>query len=381
MVEFDVELPFPVITGVGLVSPLGRTAEKTWRSLLDYGRITDHARVEPTAGRSHLPRVSALAVEAATEAVRQAGWSLNEPTGVVACTSKGPVESWLHPPAADPTSDNVGGGAASLHRYGFGMAGVAAAVADELRLGDGPRLTFSAACAGGLQGLVRAALLLRSGEATRVLVVAAEASVHDLFLASFRRLGVLPPPGELCRPFDERRSGFLMSEAAAAVCLENSCDDVSRLATMNYFATGGDATSLTGVDGRTLRHLLAAVVPSWGVQLVHAHGTGTVLNDAAELAALHAELPDGGAGCLLYSHKAALGHSLGASGLVSAVLNVLAHQWGEIPPNVNTMKRWRRRRACVRTRSNRSSPTASSSPPASAAALPSSGLTADVAAP
>ena len=222
------------------------------------------------------------------------------------------------------------------------MATVSAAVAETFRFGDGPRLTLSAACAGGLQAVARAVLMIRAGEADRVLVVAAEASVHPMFIASFGRLGVLVPPGELCRPFDLDRRGFLMSEAAAAVCIEarRSPGSAGTHVTVDGAALGGDASHLTGVDprGATLRRLVAGVTPDHGFDLVQGHGTGTVLNDAAELAAMSAGLPDGGAAATLYSHKAGLGHSLGASGMVSVVLNCLAHQRGEVPPNVNTRR-------------------------------------------
>src|SRR5439155_11315656 len=107
----------------------------------------------------------------------------------------------------------------------------------------------------------------------RGLVVASEASVHPLFLGSFKRLGVLPSPEIGCRPFDETRDGFLMSEAAAAVCLEAApeCDvrtgaverglssgsSQTRVA-IDRFAFGADATHLTGSDpaGRVLTHLI-----------------------------------------------------------------------------------------------------------------------------
>jgi 3-oxoacyl-[acyl-carrier-protein] synthase II len=329
----------PVITGVGLVTPLGRTAADTWQALLDGRHIADHTRLE-RSGWAELSRVSALAVEAATAAVRQAGWDNGRPTAVVACTSKGPLEDWLRPPALTSDNANGGGVAPDLHRHGYGMATLSAAVADHLRLGDGPRLTLSAACAGGLQALARAVLLIRAGEADRVLCVAAEASVLPMFVASFARLGVLVPPGELCRPFDVNRQGFLMSEAAAAVCVEagSAAGATCPLLAIDQIAFGGDASHLVAVDrdGATLRRLVAAVTAGEGVDLVHAHGTGTQTNDAAELAALGATLPNGGASATLYSHKGGLGHSLGASGLVSVALNCLAHQHGQVPPNVNT---------------------------------------------
>jgi len=103
------------------------------------------------------------------------------------------------------------------------------------------------------------------------------------------------------------------------------------------FAMGGDAAHLTAGDaeGETLRWALGKAIDKSRVDFVHAHGTGTVQHDPVELAALEATLRPGD-DPPVYSHKAALGHSLGAAGLVSVVLNCLVHQTGMIPPNVNT---------------------------------------------
>jgi 3-oxoacyl-[acyl-carrier-protein] synthase II len=220
---------------------------------------------------------------------------------------------------------------------GFGLHDVADAVAQSLRLPAGPRLTLSAACASGLHALIRGSLLIRAGEADRVLVVAAEASVHPLFVGSFKRLGVLPPEGFGCRPFDRDRAGFLMSEAAAAVCLE--AGETSRaVGRVERFAMGGDATHLTGVDpeGRTLRYLLRHVLDGRGVDLVHGHGTGTPLNDPIEIAAVEDMLPYSSNQTFQYSHKGAIGHSLGAAGLVSVVLSCEMARRRTVLPNVQT---------------------------------------------
>jgi 3-oxoacyl-[acyl-carrier-protein] synthase II len=225
-----------------------------------------------------------------------------------------------------------------------GLGDIAAAVAREWCLG-GPRLTVSAACASGIHALIRAAMMIRAGEVRQALVVATEASVHPLFLGSFQRLGVLAKPGAGCRPFDRGRDGFLMSEAAAAVLLEaadaeNSQSSPAADIVLDRFALAGDATHLTGgdPDARTLRHLLARVIDGRPVDLVHAHGTGTPLNDEAELAAIESAVGpiDHAAPPSVYSHKGALGHSLGAAGLVSVVLNCQAHATGVVPPNVQT---------------------------------------------
>lgn len=314
-----------VITGVGLVTPLGTGVEQTWAALLAGRSINTHAKV-PMDASPGFSRVSSLAMRAAKEAVADNDLS---GTALVVGTSKGPIESWLEAPS---TLSDVEGPRA------FGLASVACDLAREFSI-TGPKLTLSAACASGLHALIRGAMMIESGEATRVLVVAAEASVHPLFIANFARLGVLPAEGVGCRPFDLNRDGFLMSEAAAAVVLESSTavragDGIS----VEKYALVADATHLTGVDpeGRALRHALARSTGDRSFDLLHAHGTGTAANDAVELSALDETVLETAVRPIVYSHKAALGHSLGAAGLVSVVLNVVSHRAGIIPANVRT---------------------------------------------
>lgn len=348
----DKSLPRVAITGLGLLTPLGETARQTWDALLTGRFITDHTRA---AGEYDLtsPRALQMARRVADHALAQAGWHPdNDDFATVVGTSKGSVVSWLAPDAAgesDPPSH---------HPHTTGLADIATALQPR-----GPKLTVSAACASGLLALIRGAMMIESGEARHVLVVAAEASVHPLFLGSFKRLGVLPAPGVGCRPFDESRDGFLMSEAAAAICLESTTPSTdspgegrgegtlrepdgvptpanTRVA-IERFAMGADASHLTSADpaGRVLTHLIRKVTQGGYVDLIHAHGTGTVANDPTELAAIDAALSNRqDPPAALYSHKGALGHSLGAAGLVSIALNVLAHQHGTIPPNVRTTR-------------------------------------------
>jgi len=309
-----------------MVTPLGASAEQTWQALLAGKTVRDHSRIriESTS------RATALAMQAADEAVAHAGWKIsNEPIALIVGTSKGPIESWIAPPSSTSCKIKAAG------RRDFGLAEVAADVAEHLRLPDGPRLTISAACASGLHALIRAAMMIRYGEVTHALVVATEASVHPLFVSSFRRLGVLCDEGVPCRPFDLNRRGFLMSEAAAAICLERD-PTIRPLAAVERFAMGGDAIHLTAGDpaGAVLRRLLSQVVDDRPVDLIHAHATGTQLHDAVELAALVDLRLENSP--VVYSHKAALGHSLGAAGLVSIAINCLCHVSGSVPPNVNT---------------------------------------------
>lgn len=263
----------------------------------------------------------------------------NPHTALIVGTSKGTVDEWLRVEGlnAPAVLSDVEGGS-------FGIAQIASAIARDLRI-VGPRLTVSAACSSSLQALIRGVMMLRAGEVDRALIVAAESSLHPLFIGSFKRLGVLPPPGVGCRPFDRQRAGFLMSESAAAVLLEaddlqnDRVDSGSRVQIENL-ALAGDASHLTAADpdGLVLKHLIRTVAGAGPIELVHAHGTGTISNDPVELAAIQASLPVATAEPFpsLYSHKGALGHSLGAAGLVSVVINCLAHQRGIVPPNVRT---------------------------------------------
>jgi len=337
-----------VIAGIGLLTPLGIGARQTWRALLDGESITDHAR---SAGEfdDSSPRVIQMACRAAAEAMRDANWKgetdETDDIATVVGTSKGSVESWLTPLQHMPGSTYVAGGV-----HPTALADIATAVAP----GCGPRLTLSGACASGLLALIRGAMLIESGQARRVLVVAAEASVHPLFLASFGRLGILAPPAIGCRPFDRHRQGFLMSEAAAAVCLETQTDfeapagraagspqapqSICQAIAIEHYAQGADAAHLTSPDpgGTVLRHLINKVTKNRPVDLIHAHGTGTRANDPIELAALESAFATAPRASGLYSHKAALGHSLGAAGLISIVINTLAHRHNVIPPNPRT---------------------------------------------
>jgi 3-oxoacyl-[acyl-carrier-protein] synthase II len=365
------------IAGIGLVTPLGVTANQTWHNLLAGHYVNDHCRAAgdwtdhrpaPPApshrsSPNQPPRAAQMALQAAREALAQAAWRLDDEnpssSAIVVGTSKGTVERWITPTLHMSSEACVTGGLLDP----AGLADIASILAHHLHLHAAPRLTVSAACASGLVALIRAALLIQSRQARRALVVATEASVHPLFLGSFARLGVLPRQGVGCRPFDLHRDGFLMTEAAAAICLESddgapnkpgqsagshsdqnaATDSSSRKQAftrilIDRLALAADATHLTAADpdGRVLRHVITQAAANAPLDLIHAHGTATATNDPIELAALEATLPRASPTPCLYSHKAALGHSLGAAGLVAVALNILAHQHNTVPGNVRT---------------------------------------------
>jgi 3-oxoacyl-[acyl-carrier-protein] synthase II len=322
------------IVGLGLLTPFGTSARATWESLLAGKSIADHARVAGFAGPR---RVIDLAIQAAREAIGDARWgaaeSRSDDCGLFVGTSKGTIESWMQEKSS------------SAHHAplaAWGLSEIDRELALALGFAAGPRMTISAACSSGLHALIRAAMAIAGGEIRRALVVGVEASVHPLFVSSFRRLGVLAPEGYGCRPFDQERRGFFISEAAAAICLER-CDESSRpISRIDQWAIAGDGAHLTrgDVEGKSLRKMLSRVMAS-GCDLVHAHATGTIVNDPVELAAIESAAIESATGdCRpwLYSHKGAVGHSLGASGMVSAVLNCLAHRDSRVPGNVHSTR-------------------------------------------
>lgn len=306
-----------VITGSALATAQGADADCTWRNLLAGAVLHETGRV-PLAIDVSLPRVSQLAIHVAQDAIAAAKWPADsigdDRTALIIGTSKGPIEAWL---AGGPTSV-------------FGISTVAADVARAIGHGYGPRLTMSAACASGLHALIRGKALLDAGVCDRAIVVAAESSISPLFEAAFSRMGILARPAVGCRPFDVDREGFLLAEAAAAVCIERS----GRGVTVEATSLRSDPTHLTGLDpaGEPMAAALRAVAGEHAIDLVHAHGTGTPLNDPIELAAIARSC----GGAVVVSHKHAIGHTQGAAGLISVVLNVMAHRHEKIFPNANT---------------------------------------------
>lgn len=316
----------PQITGIGLITPLGASADETFDALLAGQFITSSSRAKFTDIEGQGSRIEQLTVAAARQAITQSGWTeISADTAIAVGTSKGNIESWIRP----------GGMGIS---YGFGLSDLAGYLAVHLNADYAIRATLSAACASGLHACARAVMMLESGDASRALVVGVESSLHPIFQGCFRRLGVLAPPYQPCRPFDKSRHGFHISECAGAICLQMG-EAISPFPRIDYFGVAGDAHHLTGVDPQadTLRRLLTAAFGVGPVDLIHAHGTGTVANDAAELSAIEGSLNHSAPLPIVYSHKAALGHCLGASGLVSLVLNCLMHQRGVVPGNVCTV--------------------------------------------
>ena len=214
----------------------------------------------------------------------------------------------------------------------------------------GPNTTINSACASGTDALGHALNLIRTGSAEVLLAGAAEAVVTPVGIASMAVLGALTKdwndePERASRPFDAKRSGFVLGEGAGMLVLETEERARGRGATIlaELAGTGWsfDATNDTAPDaeGQSLamaRALRSAGVRPEEVSYVNAHGTSTQLNDKAETKAIKLALGEDVARRVpISSIKSMIGHSGGGAGGVEAAVSVLTIRDNVVPPTIN----------------------------------------------
>jgi 3-oxoacyl-[acyl-carrier-protein] synthase II len=199
----------------------------------------------------------------------------------------------------------------------------------------GPILTVSTACASGATAMGLGADLLRAGSVDRVV-----AGGYDILcrfvMRGFDALRSLTR--ERVRPFDRRRTGLLLGEAAALVMMAREGDAPAGLGRLLGHASAGDGTHVSAPDpeGRGLalavRNAMAeAGVTAAHLDLVSAHGTATPLNDRVEAHVLRQALGARASGVPIHAIKGGLGHTMGAAATLEAIACLLAARHGVIP--------------------------------------------------
>ena len=327
------------ITGLGAHTALGRGAEALWQGALD-GRVAiaaptalslpelPSARVGEALGRTapQTDRALILAQGALEEATANAGWTAAQiaapDTALVVATAKAGIGL-----AQRVLEGELAPGA--LHH--FPLHELAGRLARSLGV-RGPVLTVSVACASGTTAVGHAHRLLRQGRARRAMVVGAD-GLSEFVVRGFATLRALA--SDAARPFDAERSGLAVGEAGAALILETGPGRAR--ARMGGYGGSNDANHVTGParDGRGLvRAVTAALAMAQleptAVDAISAHGTATRFNDAMEGVAFSTLF--GERTVPVHSIKGAIGHSLGAAGLVEAVLCVRGLEAGAWPP-------------------------------------------------
>ncbi|MGH3698725.1 MAG: beta-ketoacyl-[acyl-carrier-protein] synthase family protein [Pseudonocardiaceae bacterium] len=358
-----------VITGMGVVTPVGCTVDDFWAGLragrssaaplthldLDRHRVRFGCAVRGFADLGLLPakelrRMDPFAqygVTAALLAFADAGSPTPDPsrTAIVVGNAVG----------GRRTSD-----AESRNYFELGPHQVnplmplmtmpnAAAALIAMRLGwRGPALSIATTCASGADAIGHAMLLLRTHRADVVLAGGCESTLTPVTLAGFGNLNAVSTrndaPALASRPFDLERDGFVMGEGAGFVVLERLEDARARGAAPRAAVTGYAASSdayhlaMPLADGSGAVAAMSAAIAEAGLEpsdIVHvnAHGTSTPHNDRVEATALHKVFGPGGPP--VTSTKGVIGHLIGAAGAVELIATVLAVRNATVPPTAN----------------------------------------------
>ncbi|MFQ5874286.1 MAG: beta-ketoacyl-ACP synthase II [Dehalococcoidia bacterium] len=362
-----------VVTGLGIISPLGIDVDSTWTALLagrsgvshitafDSEPFETHIAAEATDfdpteyfGRKearHMDRFVQFAVQASREAVQRANLEVNgsnaEDVGVIIGSGIGGLItlSQQFQVLAERGPSRVSPFLVPMMITDMAPGQVS------IDLGaKGPNFCTTSACASGSDAIGTAFQLIKGGRTKCLITGGSEAPITPIALAGFNSANALSKrndqPEKACRPFDAQRDGFVMGEGAAIMVLEDL--DFARargapiLAEVTGYGTSGDAYHLTapaeGGEGsaRAIRMALkeAAVQPA-DVDYINAHGTSTPLNDKFETIAIKAVFGEVAYKVPISSTKSMTGHLIGAAAALEAAFTVLAIERGEIPPTIN----------------------------------------------
>jgi 3-oxoacyl-[acyl-carrier-protein] synthase II len=369
-----------VVTGLGLVTPLGGDVETSWKNLIagksGIAAITrfdtsdqkakiageikpkDHPfgfdpdkRVDPKTQRQVDPFI-VYALDAAGQAIEDAGLTemdddLKERTGVsigsgigglpgiesesLVLAEKGPGR--VSPHFVHGRLINLTSGQVSI-KYGL----------------MGPNHSVVTACSTGAHSIGDAARMIKDGDADIMLAGGAESTINPLGVAGFAQARALNTsfndrPEQASRPYDKNREGFVMGEGAGVVVLEEYEHAKARgakiYAEIVGYGLSGDAYHVTAPhpEGRGAELAMRMALKKAGlkpedIDYINAHGTSTMA-DTIELAAVKRVLGNDLHGASMSSTKSAIGHLLGGAGAVEAIFCILAIRDQIVPPTLN----------------------------------------------
>lgn len=291
--------------------------------------LPDHPSLTAFAAERAADRSTLLALYAAEEAVREAGWEDQDFAILVGC-SRGPTQRWEEGYAYFQTHGSVAGRTSpqtTLGSVGFALADYFAV--------ETLAASLSVTCSSGMHALLHGVALLRAGMAQRVLVGGTEAAITPFTLAmmqSLRICAAVPEKADVhaCRPLAAPASGMALGEGAAFLALSLEPADYALSALAFGREQAGSATGITP-DGAALQQTLRTAVAEGGVpDLVVAHAPGTRRGDAAEAAALRAVFGQEPRP-MITSFKWATGHTFGASGPLGLAAALTALRTNDTP--------------------------------------------------
>jgi len=362
-----------VITGIGVISPIGLTVEDFWHNLTHgvsgVGSVTafdaspyacriagevkgfDPAQYMEAKAARRASRFVQFAMAATKMALADARLTIDEhnrdSVGVVMNTGGGGMPDVVEGERVFLTKGPNRVSPLLIPALIPNMASCQVSMLWGIR---GPVITSIEACASGIYALVEAKRLIDLGEATAVIAGSSEAALIPVVFAAFCNMRALSTrngePEKACRPFDLHRDGFVPGEGAGVMVLERYEDARQRGAPIYAEIVGGsltaDAYHLTMPDpngyGATLamnRALKSAGLGPEDIDYICAHGTGTPLNDVSETLSIKKVFGEHAYRVPISSPKSMVGHLMGAAGAISSIACVLAIRDGIIPPTIN----------------------------------------------
>ncbi len=367
-----IELKRVVITGIGVVSPLGIGKETFLEALLSgRGAVRSIERFDTTEFpvkfaaevrdfdpsaymdkkvAKRMDRYTQYGVAAATMALEDSAYPVSEdPYAVGAFIGSGVGGLDTH---YDQIGALLGRGPTRVSPFFIPMMiPNMASACTSIQLGlKGPVNAVCTACAAGTMSLGDAFSLIRRGDATAMFAGGAEAAVNQVGMSAFAAMRAISfrndEPERASRPFDAGRDGFVMGEGSGVLVLEESEHAIRRgahiYAEIAGYGMTADAFHLTEPDetgepaglAMTKATRDAGVDPS-EVDYVNAHGTSTPLGDIMETKAIKLCLGSHAARVMVSSNKSMFGHCLGAAGALEAAATVLSMEVGKVIPTIN----------------------------------------------
>ncbi|MCL2707139.1 MAG: beta-ketoacyl-ACP synthase II [Dehalococcoidia bacterium] len=362
-----------VITGIGMLTPLGLDSTSTWQALIagesGIASIThfDTSRhktkiagevkgFEPASYMSikeakRMDRFAQMAVAAAKQALAQSKLVIDSSNafniGVIIGSGIGGINTLL-----EQARVLIDKGPERLSPFTVPMmtADVAAGHVSIMLGAKGPNFCTMSACASGSDAIGIAYEMIKRGDVSAIFAGGAEAAINPIGIAGFNALKGLSTNNEnpltASRPFDATRDGFIMSEGSAVLLLESAEHALQReaniIAEIVSYGASADAYHMTqpAADGegglRSMKSALtrADLAPD-KIDYINAHGTSTQLNDKMETRAIKSVFKNCAYKIPISSTKSMTGHLLGAAGALEAAFCAIIVNEGIIPPTIN----------------------------------------------
>ncbi len=366
-----------VITGIGLVTPLGNDLEATWTNLVagksgagpithfDASSFATHfaCEVKDWDGSKYIPKRTVRHLDLFLQYAVAAGYMAMDDAGYEGRkVPAGEEDDWgVYIGAGLGGVMTIESTHLKAHekgpRHGFSPYFVTDIIINmapgllSIETGArGPNMSHVSACSTGAHSIGEAMRAIRHGYATAMLAGGAEATVSVLGVGGFNAMRAMSKrndePERASRPFDRDRDGFVIAEGAGVVVLEELEHARARgariYAEVSGYSANSDAFHVTqpapegrGAQACMRRALADARISPERISYINAHGTSTAFNDKNETAAIKAVFGDHAGKLAVSSTKSMTGHMLGAAGGVEVGISALAIERGVIPPTIN----------------------------------------------